>query len=201
MRYARGSGLDKRGCEAKATIWASGGRTRQLAAVAALVALALVAAPPLIALAAATSSGELYAFGNNKYGQLGNATNDKSEEPNPTPALVTLPGEVGPVTQVAAGGDHSLVLTATGQLYAFGDNKYGQLGNATNDKSEEPNPTPTFVTLPGASGQVTEIAAGRNFSLAVTSSGQLYAFGHNYSGQLGNATNNKTKNRTRRRRW
>ena len=193
MRYARRSGLDERVGQARATVRAHGVGSLRAVAVAALIALALVVAAPLIALAASTSSGELYAFGNNKYGQLGNATNNKSEEPNPTPALVTLPGEVGPVTQVAAGGDHSLVLTSTGQLYAFGDNKYGQLGNATNNKSEEPNPTPTFVTLPGASGQVTEIAAGRNFSLAVTSSGQLYAFGANNDGQLGNATNNKSE--------
>ncbi len=55
--------------------------------------------------------------------------NSDPEHPNPTPALVTLPEAIGQVTQIAAGGDHSLALTATGQLYAFGDNRYGQLGD------------------------------------------------------------------------
>ena len=143
---------------------------------------------------ALTSSGQLYAFGENYVGQLGNATNNGTNNPNPTPALVTLPGASGPVTQIAAGHDHSLALTSSGQLYAFGENLFGQLGSATNNGTSNPNPTPALVTLPGASGPVTQIAAGGNHSLALTSSGQLYAFGENYFGQLGNATNNSTFN-------
>jgi alpha-tubulin suppressor-like RCC1 family protein len=141
---------------------------------------------------AVTSSGQLYAFGENGSGQLGDTTHNKTGEPNPTPTLVSLPGEVGQVTQVAAGAFFSLAVTSSGQLYAFGGNYFGQLGNATNDKTGEPNPTPTLVTLPGEVGQVTQVAAGENHSLAVTSSGQLYAFGENYFGQLGDATNNRT---------
>jgi hypothetical protein len=96
-----------------------------------------------------TSTGQLYAFGDNYYGQLGSTANNKTFEPNPTPTLVTLSGKVGQVTQLAAGAFDSLALTSSGQLYAFGHNYYGQLGNATDDNSEEPNPTPTLVTLPG----------------------------------------------------
>ena len=74
---------------------------------------------------------------------------------------MTLPGATGPVTEVAAGGEHSLAVTSTGQLYAFGENEYGQLGSAANF---EPNPTPALVALPGAAGPV---AAGVYHSLAV----------------------------------
>jgi alpha-tubulin suppressor-like RCC1 family protein len=142
---------------------------------------------------AATSSGQLYAFGENDSGQLGNATDDKTDEGNPTPTLVTLPGEVGQIAELAAGDEHSLVVTSSGQLYAFGENFDGQLGNTTHNNTTEPNPTPTLVTLPGASGPVTHAAAGAFFSLAVTSSGQLFAFGENQYGQLGNASHNNTK--------
>ena len=135
----------------------------------------------------ATSSGQLYAFGYNYYGQLGITTNDLTGTPNPTPTLVTLPGEIGTVTQVAAGPDNSLVATSAGQLYAFGSNYYGQLGSTANNSTSSPNPTPTLVTLPGESGTVTQVAAGQYHSLVATSSGQLYAFGLNLSGQLGNA--------------
>ncbi len=134
---------------------------------------------------ALTSAGQLYAFGWNGYGQLGIELNSDNSTPNPTPALVTLQGATGPVTQIAAGGNHSLALTSTGQLYAFGDNEHGQLGNEANIGSEEANPMPRVVALAGATGQVTQIAAGRQDSLAVTSTGQLYAFGENQHGQLG----------------
>ncbi len=143
---------------------------------------------------AVTASGQLYAFGLNGTGQLGSTTNNGTSEANPTPTLVTLPGEIGPVTQVAAGGGHSLAVTASGQLYAFGLNGTGELGRATNNGTNNPNPTPTLVTLPGEVGPVTQVAAGLNHSLAVTASGQLYAFGDNPSGQLGSATNNDTDN-------
>jgi len=140
---------------------------------------------------ALTSSDQLYAFGGNEYGQLGVTANAGSIEPNPTAKLVTLPGMTGQIAQIAAGTFHSLVLTSTGQLYAFGRNLYGPLGNATNDTGgagETPNPVPAPVGLPGATGQIVQIAAGGYHSLALTSSGQVFAFGLNQNGQLGNAT-------------
>jgi alpha-tubulin suppressor-like RCC1 family protein len=139
-----------------------------------------------------TASGQLYAFGYNDFGQLGTATNSGTGTPNPTPTLVGLPGEIGPVTQVAAGASHSLVVTASGQLYAFGLNTFGQLGSSTNNGTGSPNPRPTLVTLPGETGPVTQVAAGTHHSLAVTASGQLYAFGLNEFGELGSNTNNGT---------
>lgn len=144
---------------------------------------------------AVTSTGQLYTFGENQYGQLGSATNNGKPNPNPTPTLVTLPGATGPVTQVGAGASHSFVITSTGQLYAFGRNLYGELGSATHNGTVEPNPTPTLVGLPGATGPVTEIAAGESYSLVVTSTGQLYAFGENFYGQLGNPTDNEVEPR------
>jgi alpha-tubulin suppressor-like RCC1 family protein/uncharacterized protein YecT (DUF1311 family) len=141
-----------------------------------------------------TASGQLYAFGYNFYGQLGSATDGTTNNPNPTPTLVTLPGEIGPVTQVAAGDNHSLAVTASGQLYAFGYNDFGELGSATNNGTNNPNPTPTLVGLPGEIGPVTQVAAGADHSLAVTASGQLYAFGNNFFGELGSATNSTTNN-------
>jgi hypothetical protein len=51
--------------------------------------------------------------------------------------------------RVAAGGDHSLAVTSTGQLYAFGLNQDGQLGSATNSGTTNANPTPTLVSVAG----------------------------------------------------
>ena len=135
-------------------------------------------------------------------GQLGSATNSGTYNPNPTPTLVSLPGATGPVTQVAAGFVHSLAVTSTGQLYAFGHNDYGQLGSTTNNGTENPNPTPTLVTLPGATRPGHPDRRRRFDSLAVTSTGQLYAFGENYSGSWGARPTTAPQNQTpRRRSW
>ena len=139
---------------------------------------------------AVTSTGQLYAFGQNQQGQLGNTTNVGTQSANPTPTLVVLPGATGGVTQVAAGGLSSLAVTSTGQLFAFGDNFYGQLGNTDNNWSNTANQSPALVTLPGATGPVTYVSSGNDSSFAVTSTGQLFAFGLNSEGELGNATNN-----------
>ncbi len=113
---------------------------------------------------------------------------------NPVPTLVSLPGATGPVTQVAAGEGHSLAVMSTGQLYSFGDDERGELGFTS--ASPRANPTPTLVSLPEAAGPVTQVAAGQEDSFALTSSGQLYAFGANVWGQLGIATNVRTYNST-----
>lgn len=136
-----------------------------------------------------TSTGRLYSFGGNRFGQLGRAANAGSETPNPIPAPVALPGASGPVVQVAAGARHSLALTSTGQLYSFGDNEFGQLGRAANAETTTPNPTPAQVEIPGLDGTVVAIAAGGEHSLALSSSGQIFAFGLNSEGQLGSFVN------------
>jgi alpha-tubulin suppressor-like RCC1 family protein len=134
---------------------------------------------------ALTATGQLYAFGDNQYGQLGNKQNIETPVENPTPTLVELPAGAGKIVQVAAGSNFSLVVTEDGQLYSFGVDEDGQLGNEQNLETEKANPTPTEVELPAGAGRVVQVAAGKNFSLAVTAGGQLYGFGTNAKGQLG----------------
>lgn len=126
---------------------------------------------------AVTSSGQLYAFGNNYSGQLGIAATSGTNNATP-PTLVRLPGATGPVVQVSGGLDYSLAVTSTGQLYAFGDNDYGELGSATNNGPFNfgPNPTPMLVSLPGgASVETVARGATAKHSLVVTGSPAVIA--------------------------
>ena len=95
--------------------------------------------------------------------------------PNPTPTLVTLPGESGTVTAAAAGDDFTLAVTSSGQLYAFGDGGEGQLGSATSTGPD--NSTPTLVSLPAGSATALQVAAGVGQSLVI---------GFGWFGQFGN---------------
>ncbi len=129
------------------------------------------------------TDGRAYSWGANSwgsesYGQLGDGTTtDRS-----APGLVALPAGVT-ATQVAAGCGHGLALTAGGQVYTWGDNDFGQLGDGTTTGRGTPGP----VDLPSGA-TVTQVAAGCYHSLAVTSDGQIYAWGDNLFGQLGDGT-------------
>ena len=120
----------------------------------------------------------LTSWGDNSQGQLGNATTSGSSLPGP----VALPAGVGAIS-VSAAGAHVLVIGSDGQLYSWGDNSFGQVGDGTTVN----RPTPEVVTLaPGVTP--VSVAAGQNHSLAVGSDGHLYAWGYNGWGQLGDGT-------------
>ena len=84
---------------------------------------------------------------------------------------------------VATGGYHSLVVTDTGTVFAFGYNPYGQLGLGQTGGTHT---TPSQVT---ALSGVMAVAAGANHSLALKSDGTVWAFGLGTSGQLGQGSN------------
>ena len=75
-------------------------------------------------------------------------------------------------------------MTTAGQVLAWGNNDFGQLGNGTTTDSS----VPVSVSLPPGS-TVTSVAGGADHSLAVTTAGQVLAWGNNGSGRLGNGNN------------
>jgi alpha-tubulin suppressor-like RCC1 family protein len=127
---------------------------------------------------ALTSTGQVLGWGQNSGGELGNGTTTQSY----IPVAASLPSGTT-VTAIAGGSNHSLAVTSTGQMLAWGNNFTGQLGNGTTTGSN----TPVAVSLPSGT-TVTAVAGGASHSLALTSSGQVLAWGNNFSGQLGNGT-------------
>ena len=126
----------------------------------------------------AAASGHVLAWGRNDFGQLGNGTSTDTS----TPVRVRLPGGTK-VQQVRAGCDHTVALTSTGQVLAWGIDGSGQLGNGSIASRE----TPVRVRIPRGA-KVTAVRAGCDFSLALTSRGGVLAWGDNSYGQLGNGT-------------
>ena len=77
--------------------------------------------------------------------------------------------------KVTCGSDHSLALTLTGSVFAWGDNSSGQLANSP-PGGQKICSTPTEVPLP--TGETArDIAAFENRSLILTDSGKVYCFG------------------------
>ena len=142
------------------------------------------------------SDGNVYAWGDNSSGQLGNGTSNTY--PNTTPVRVktpdrsTYPDLPADFTylQVSAGYWHSMALGSDGNVYAWGDNQYGQLGDGTRDDKHAPVrvKTPDRKTYPDLPADFTylQVSAGYFHSLALGSDGNVYAWGRNDDGQLGN---------------
>jgi alpha-tubulin suppressor-like RCC1 family protein len=124
---------------------------------------------------ALTSAGHVLAWGENLRGELGDGTRVDSS----VPVRVKLPRRVK-VVAISAGFGHSLAVTASGHVFAWGNNQRGQLGDGTTTDRL----TPVRVHLP-ARTRVTAVSAGAIFSLALTSTGRVLAWGLNHRGQLG----------------
>lgn len=126
---------------------------------------------------ALTSWGLIFAWGDNFYGQLG----INSTEANiSTPQLVKSMARKQTV-QVASGSNHTLALTADGEVYGWGRNHLGQLGLG---HQQGPQKEPSLITSLSGSPLVYLAAAGHH-SAALTLSGFLLTWGSNKHGQLG----------------
>jgi alpha-tubulin suppressor-like RCC1 family protein len=123
------------------------------------------------------SNGSVMTWGDNTFGQLGNGTTSSNNDAE-TPVAVT---GLTDVTQVSAGGEHSLALLSNGTVMAWGDNGDGQLGNGTTTSSDVP------VAVTGLTG-VTAVSAGNLFSVALLSNGTVMTWGYNGNGELGDGT-------------
>ncbi len=122
------------------------------------------------------SNGKLYAWGDNNLGKLGDGT---AATNSLTPVLVSLPSGVTP-TAIAGGYQSAYAMGSDGKIYAWGDNFYGELGNGGTTNSSTPVP----VSLP--SGVTPKhIAGGGGTGYAIGSDGNLYAWGYNANGGLG----------------
>jgi len=123
---------------------------------------------------AVTSSGELYMWGGNSYGQLG--FGNKSDTAVPT----KVSGMSG-VKQVSTGRQVTFVLKNDGTVWAAGWNSNYQLGNTGGDST-------SFVQVAGLSS-VSQISAGFLMGcLVLKADGTVWAWGHNGQGQLCDGT-------------
>lgn len=115
--------------------------------------------------------GAVWACGSNRYGQLGDPNAPQSASPIP---VLGLPE---PAVAIEAGGEHSLVLTESGNLYAFGRGEFGQLCSGTMANSA----TPLLVDQ-----GVSNIAGEGPFTVILRQDGTVWTCGHDKRGELGN---------------
>ena len=120
---------------------------------------------------ALTTDGDVYCWGNNEVGQLGQGNvGDGALLP------VKVPG-LGKVSQLSVGPTHNCALSL-GKAYCWGQNGNGKLGSGTDAQSNSP-------ILVKDLDSISQISANRLSTCAVTASKSVYCWGDNFAGMLG----------------
>ncbi|KAK9788155.1 hypothetical protein WJX73_000527 [Symbiochloris irregularis] len=121
--------------------------------------------------------GCLHTFGWSKYGQLGHGSLADQTLPKP---VMDLDGVR--ITLVSGGWRHTVAADDTGCLYAWGWNKFGQLGSGSTVQIET---RPVLIQPKFSDGQIIALACGWRHTLVADSLGQVFGWGRGVNGQLG----------------
>lgn len=128
------------------------------------------------------ADGSLWAWGNNAWGQLGDNTRTNTSSP-----ILVIGGHS--FIQVGASGEsftaHSIALKSNGEAWSWGRNWNGQLGDNTAGSTNSSKSSPVLVV---GNHSFIKVAAGKSYSSALKSNGEIWSWGMNNSGWLGDNT-------------
>ncbi|XP_046333895.2 X-linked retinitis pigmentosa GTPase regulator-like isoform X3 [Haliotis rufescens] len=122
-----------------------------------------------------TSSGRIFMFGTNNWGQLGLPDVKTANKPSCIKSLKTEKLKL-----VACGRNHSIIATESGKLFTFGANGEGQLGIEDINDANIPRHIDSLDAVP-----YSMLGAGVEHSVALTEDGRVFVWGGGGEGQLG----------------
>ncbi|XP_059157195.1 E3 ubiquitin-protein ligase HERC2-like isoform X2 [Physella acuta] len=127
-----------------------------------------------------TDDDSVWSWGDGDYGKLGRGGSDGCKVPMKVEALQGLG-----VIKVECGSQFSVALTKTGSVYTWGKGDYHRLGHGTDDHVRRPR---RVTALQGK--KVIDVACGSLHCVACTETGEVFTWGDNDEGQLGDGTTN-----------
>jgi alpha-tubulin suppressor-like RCC1 family protein len=125
---------------------------------------------------ARTATGTVLCWGGNQSGQLGRGAGQHADS-----ATAALVADLSGATGLAAGGNNTCAIVASGELRCWGGNYQGQLGNGSaGNEAKAEVPTP----VPGLAG-VRAVALSENRACAIVTDGAVKCWGYNnYTAEL-----------------
>lgn len=137
--------------------------------------------------AAVTTGGDVFAWGRNQCGQLGLTDFETRRTPE---LLGYFERQQDRVHQVAAGENHTAALTRSGRVYCWGHVDSGKLGIGVDERYGARDDEKFFFPAPTLVSKISkhcvrQIACGSAHTLARSSDGRCFAWGHGAGGRLG----------------
>jgi cysteine-rich repeat protein len=126
---------------------------------------------------ALTAKEGLECWGLNESGQVGDSTFEDKLEPVDVVGI-----DPSAVIGLVSGIHHTCVLTSANEVFCWGLNSSGQLGDGTTENRNEP------ILVPGLEGRIISISAGAEFTCALNDTDEVFCWGNNSSGQLNDGT-------------
>jgi len=151
--------------------------------------------------AALKSDGTVWTWGSNDYGQLGDGNSGVDSD---LPVQVVWDDDGNPATDpvplengiaIGTGGTFTVVVKDDDTTWAWGYNTYGELGDGNSGVNSDlpvqvvwdDDGNPATDTVPFKN--VIALDAGESHTVAIANSGRLWAWGTNFSGELGDGNN------------
>jgi hypothetical protein len=123
---------------------------------------------------AITTNGDLYGWGYTENGQVGNGKQDR-EDNQTTPVKV-----LSKVVSVTATYTNTAAITTNGDLYCWGNNAAGQIGNGQSGFTDDPLSNGIMQETPvKVFSNVVSATIMGDVSSAITKNGELYCWGYN----------------------
>ncbi|KAF2290520.1 hypothetical protein GH714_014237 [Hevea brasiliensis] len=153
---------------------------------------------------AVTHSGELYMWGDNKYGA--SLVDEARTRIHWLPYKLSGPFDGITISRVACGEWHTAIVSSSGQLFTYGDGTFGVLGHGNLQSVSQPKEVESLrdgdkgrlghielgkKLVPTCVSQIVEydfvqVSCGRMLTVALTNTGKVYTMGSSVYGQLGN---------------
>ncbi|KAL0487754.1 E3 ubiquitin-protein ligase HERC1 [Acrasis kona] len=119
-------------------------------------------------------TGTVFTYGWNYCNQLGTGDFVDRRKSVKIDYSGILSGKI--ITQISCGSLFSLLLSSAGEVYSFGDNKYGQLGYGDGVQNTTVAINSTGILY---GKRIASIASGFGFSIIIDYDGVAYGFGYN----------------------
>ena len=140
---------------------------------------------------ALTQRGHVYSMGCNNYGQLGlgadhQLSNNNNDRKTPF-QIDPVHFDYEKIIQICCGYFYSMALTQKGNVYSWGNNAHGQLGQGNVSSQNAPKKINHDWSLyeQNPNEKIKYISSGQYHSFALSQNNKLYAWGLNHYGQLG----------------